>query len=289
MKALKRVQLVCDRKTKRFHTDGADEQNSAPLRSFLDNKGTLKNKTVPNSSVSNSQVERRFKTVFATTKTALEAEPSLPNKPGYCSYACTDEIKKLTYFSIKRDGTLHPPPHTTMKLHDCATDTLNGSRGFLPYDQSGYIVNIIKFKKKLDRREVAANYLRVLSKYTYLVYRRDKKNTKSVRQDKFVLTLTKNNSDNNVPVQYTTTANTQKNDIENMLKTKQVLASDAIKDFQERSKRSKQAKHTNHKTLKTQSKPSAQLRRLAQGEETQFPKQDGEDISNVLQIEKIKR
>lgn len=74
-----------------------------------------------------------------------------------------------------------------MAFHEHITDTLDGPRSFLPFGQEGLIVNTNKNKKKLESRAVPENYVRVLSKDTYLVYRRDRKRFTSIRQDEFIL------------------------------------------------------------------------------------------------------
>lgn len=190
-KALARLQLLCGRKVQRFHTDNADEQNCGPAKDFLDKQGTVRTFTAPNSSPSNTTVERRFETVFGAARTSLKAAPAPLNKPGFWSLAALDVIDKSNYLAFMRDGILQPSPHTSMQMHGCATDIFDGPASFLPFGQSGWIINTAKHKKKLEDRAIPANYLRRLSKDTYQVYRRDKNSITSVRQNEFVLKLEK--------------------------------------------------------------------------------------------------
>ena len=76
-----------------------------------------------------------------------------------------------------------------MQLHGCDTDELEGPNSFLPYGQTRFIIDITKFKKKLQDRAVPANYVRCQTKDTYKVYRRDTGKITTIHQSEFVLKL----------------------------------------------------------------------------------------------------
>eukprot|EP00173_Palmaria_palmata_P001670 Plantae.Rhodophyta-Palmaria_palmata.ctg1959.p1 GENE.Plantae.Rhodophyta-Palmaria_palmata.ctg1959~~Plantae.Rhodophyta-Palmaria_palmata.ctg1959.p1 ORF type:complete len:124 (-),score=1.12 Plantae.Rhodophyta-Palmaria_palmata.ctg1959:237-608(-) len=48
VRALARLKLVCGKIVKRLYTDGAEEQNTAELKHFLDPQGTQRTRTAPN-------------------------------------------------------------------------------------------------------------------------------------------------------------------------------------------------------------------------------------------------
>ena len=104
-------------------------------------------------------MERRFESVFASARAALNAAPAPLNARKYWSLAALDAIDKANYLPLRRNGEVVPSPHTSMQLHGCETDELEGPHGFLPYGQPGFIVDTMKFKKKLQQRAVPANYI----------------------------------------------------------------------------------------------------------------------------------
>lgn len=59
MTSLGKIQRICDIKEKRIHTDGAKEQDTKNLRSFLDSNETAESHTAPNASHHDSFAERR--------------------------------------------------------------------------------------------------------------------------------------------------------------------------------------------------------------------------------------
>lgn len=61
MHSLAKIQILCNAKAKRLHTDGAKEQDTNELRKFLDDNGTKTSHTAPNASQSNALTERRFR------------------------------------------------------------------------------------------------------------------------------------------------------------------------------------------------------------------------------------
>lgn len=144
IKALSRLQVICGRTGQRSHTDGAREQNTKEVKDFLSKQGTEQTFTAPNSSSSNATVERRFERIFAAARTALNAAASPLNSKEYWSFAAPDAIDISNYMPFKRDGMIQPAPQTTMQLHVWKTEVLGGPNGFLPYRQTGFIVDTMK-------------------------------------------------------------------------------------------------------------------------------------------------
>lgn len=117
IKSLARLQVLCGKTANRLHTHGPGEENKLAIKNILSNPGTAHSTTVPNSSSTNAQVERRFETVFAAASTALKAAPPPLNSKFYWSIAALDAIGKQNYLPLKRGGMIHPSLNTTMQLH----------------------------------------------------------------------------------------------------------------------------------------------------------------------------
>lgn len=73
LKTLELLQLAFNKKVQKLHTDGAQEQFNDKLKHFLEDKGTVKSTTAPNSSSSNAFVEHRMGIVFSAARAALKA------------------------------------------------------------------------------------------------------------------------------------------------------------------------------------------------------------------------
>ena len=164
LRALARLQLACETKVKRLHTDGAQEQYNDKLKKFLEEQGTIKSTTAPHSSSSNAFVERRMGIVFAAARAALKAAPAPLDHQRYWSFSALDAIDKANFLPLTRNGSFMPSPHTALKLHGHSVDEKDGPNHFLPYGQPGWIVNTARHKKKLEDRSTPANYLRCTNK-----------------------------------------------------------------------------------------------------------------------------
>ena len=180
-KALAKLQLACARPVKRLHSDGAQEQYCGRLKDFLDRQGKIKSTTAPFSSSSNAMVERRLGIIFGAARTALAAAPPPLNGSSFWSFAALDAIDKSNFLPFRRDNTLSASPHTLMQLHGHEIAEKEGPHNFLPFDLKGWIVNTEKHKKKLDKREHPAHYLRCMGKANHQVYRSDTKKITTVR------------------------------------------------------------------------------------------------------------
>lgn len=173
-KYLARLQLVCNTKVKRFHTDGSQEQYNARLNKILEEQGTVKSTTAPNFSLSNAFVERRIGVIFSAARLALKAAPKALNSTKHWSLIALDAVDKSNFLPITRDGIHIASPHTQMQLHGHEPDEKEGPGNFLPFGQPGWIVNTNKYKRKFDDRAHKANYLRCINK-THIKYTEERR------------------------------------------------------------------------------------------------------------------
>ena len=294
IRALARLQKLCGKSARRLHTDGAGEQDTPDVKEFLDKHGITHTKTAPGSSQANAIVERRFESIFAAARSALKAAPPPLNGKGYWSLAALDAIDKANYLPFKRQGNIVPSPHTAMQLHDCDTDELKGPQAFLPFGQPGFIVDTMKFKKKLQDRAVPANYVRCLSKDTYQVYRRDKRNITTIRQSEFVLTLeqiSKNDKPANIPQQAhderPADANTQNDKRINQAASKDTITQlDRLKEKWKKHGQIVRVKSRHETTGEAAThSPTNIIKKYALGQNSAYPDQTGGDIEGEMDAE----
>lgn len=149
MLSLSKIQMMCKAKAQILHTDGAKEQNTKELRTFLDDNGTKASHTDPKSSQSNALAERRFRQLMAAARTAMTAAPHMPKK--FWSHAVLDEAEKGNYMATAKNGKLEISPYGHIERL-CPGAKVPNPATLFSWGTKGKSVSALKFKKKLEDR-----------------------------------------------------------------------------------------------------------------------------------------
>lgn len=143
IKSMNKIQALCNKKTKRLHTDGAKEEKKE-LREYLILNETTPTYTAPSSSQSNAFAERRFKKLIAETRTALSAASHMPKS--LWLHETFDAADKRNYLARTKDGIMQPSPNKNIEVH-CLTAKVSRSQPFLPWGTKNKAVSTKKIKK----------------------------------------------------------------------------------------------------------------------------------------------
>lgn len=109
MHSLAKIQMMCNAKAQRLHTNGANEKDTKELKIFLDENGTKTSHTAPNASHSNAFAERHFRQLMSAAHTAMAAVPSMPKT--FWSHALLDTAEKGNYMATVKNGKLALSPY----------------------------------------------------------------------------------------------------------------------------------------------------------------------------------
>lgn len=117
-------------KGKRIHTDGAKEQNTKELRSFLETNGTATTNTAPNASQSNAFAERGFRQLMASARKDMAAAKHMPKKTW--SFAVIDAKYKRNYLATEKTGKIKASPNAHISSK-CLGAKIASPSSFLPW------------------------------------------------------------------------------------------------------------------------------------------------------------
>eukprot|EP00173_Palmaria_palmata_P002292 Plantae.Rhodophyta-Palmaria_palmata.ctg2444.p1 GENE.Plantae.Rhodophyta-Palmaria_palmata.ctg2444~~Plantae.Rhodophyta-Palmaria_palmata.ctg2444.p1 ORF type:complete len:161 (+),score=3.84 Plantae.Rhodophyta-Palmaria_palmata.ctg2444:315-797(+) len=71
IKSLSKIQVLCDKNTRRLHTDEAREEDTAKLNDYLATNEIQSAKTAPSTFQANAFAERRFRQLVDANRTAI--------------------------------------------------------------------------------------------------------------------------------------------------------------------------------------------------------------------------